>query len=142
MTSTDTPTTAEIEALLETINSGSFDLDEHTGEAVTRFRGEWIAAEQAEALVRGSHDVIDVEPQTTALAIKTGSLYTLVLVDADSNQCRVKSANGGGFLIVQGTTTTAIKKAATHGAGFGYRTLGGLRSTTSLQVVRRRDLDC
>lgn len=83
------------------------------------------------------------------LAIKTGSTFTLVTVDHDSNQCTVdladRQAGGAHSLCVGGTGERSIKRAAKDGAGRSYRTLKALTEDATereMNVERRRDLDC
>jgi len=89
----------------------------------------------------------DAESTIQHLAIKTGTVFTLVTVDAERNQCTVSlsdAARHGGAqtLFVQGTSEKSIKEAAAHPSGHSYKTLRELRADAFGEVSRRRDLDC
>ncbi len=73
-------------------------------------------------------------------AIKTGHLFTVVTVDADSNQCLVDHSVSGR-LAFEGTHEDVILRAAQDGAGAGFKTLREAMESRE-GVVRRRDLDC
>lgn len=81
----------------------------------------------------------------TVYAIKTGRVFTAVLVDTLRNQCAVPLAKrepGGVHHIFEGgTTEKSIRKAATDGAGEFFKTLTALMEEHP-NAERRRDLDC
>lgn len=80
----------------------------------------------------------------TTYAIKTGRVFTAVIVDGLRNQCAVPLSKwepgGVHHLLVSGTGKGSISKAAVDGAGESFKTLAALLEEHP-DAERRRDLD-
>lgn len=78
-------------------------------------------------------------------AIRTGRVFTAVIVDRLRSQCAVplskRDPGGVHHLFVTGTGPISIRRAAIDGAGASFKTLTALMAEHP-NAERRRDLDC